>query len=113
MNADAQNFAPLEERREFWSSYKSGNDDFATRYGLSSTLPVITKQEPTYKGLTETKRQEIESEFYKELNSPKIQIELNLRRASRWISETGRLGRIIVNPIRSANNYLRLRFAGW
>jgi hypothetical protein len=109
-----QVFSPLNERKNFWSSYERGNTDFSLRYNLSPVLPVIEKMdEPTYAGLDSLKKRDIESAFYQKLNSPLVQIELNLRRFIRWVSGKGRLGIMIINPLRSANNYMRLRLFGW
>lgn len=109
-----QVFAPLEKRQIFGKQFEQGNKDIAERYGLPTILSTLTNvREETYSGLTAARRKEIETAFYKELNSSAAQAELFARRLIRKLSEHEWLNRSFVNPLRQANNYLRLRISGW
>lgn len=108
-----QTFAALAERQAMFGPFQQGNDALAAQYNMSP-LPVLKNQnEPTYPGLSDTRRMVLDKRFRRMMRNPLKLAELAVRRIVNRKGGVFPAVKKLLQPVRAAVLQTRLRLGGW
>ena len=108
-----QVFDPLSVRQDFFAEFEEGNESLVKNYDLGELKTLSEKHEPSYPGLVEQRRQELNSRLNRLLKSPKNISELYLRRFINEIMKSLPGGKTALAPAKNLYNSYRLLLRKW
>ncbi|MAF68375.1 MAG: hypothetical protein CMH25_03410 [Micavibrio sp.] len=108
-----QIFTPLSFQVNFFSQFDTGNKQMAKAYQHFEIATLKVKEEPTYTGLTDERRDQILEEARQGILSLTHRTEIGLRRSIHLLLKLAPITSTPVKHLRKLVYNLRLRFKGW